>query len=368
MLFFQTAYQNIYRFWVADYVGGDVIVSKNARAYDFLHPLPLERDFDFRKFINHNPAFKEKVSPCLRVGAMLASKTSGNSLYCVVSGIDLRDKKGFTKQLSLFEGRMFDAHRNEVVLPREVAYSLDMQLGDYLVIYVKTKDGYQNFDLFKVVGYLNISLPARTFYSQTMVYMSLAKLRDLVTVDSDRVSEIIVLKKPGLFGAPLRGDFQRISGYISFSQIRSLFYAFCFMEIVILCFVFMMAFCAIYHNVGLMNAEREKEIGIYLTNGANPFWIRRLMFCELVIYTFYCSIWGGLMSLLVVVGVNNAGLYPDDIPTRFMMACSHFTIDNRWESYLVSFLIILSLMIIGSFGPIWRATENTRVNELLLRN
>jgi ABC-type lipoprotein release transport system permease subunit len=368
MLFFQTTYQNIYQFWVANYVGGDIIVSKDVRAYDFQHPLSPEHYFNFHKFINNNPAFKEKVSPCLRVGALLEDKMFGRSMYCVVNGIDQMNKKGFVNQLNLVDGRMFNNRRNEVVLPQQLAYRLGVGLGDSLVIYVMTKDGYQNFDLLKVVGLLNIALPAQTFYSQTMVYMPLVKLRELLTVGSDQVSEVVVFKKLGLLRAPLRGDFQQISGFTSFSLVRSLFFAFCFLEVIILFLVFVMAFCTIYQNVGLMNIEREKEIGIYLTNGAKPFWIRRLMFYELLFYSVYCSIWGGLLSLLVVIGVNNSGINFSDLPTKLLMACDHFIIGNHFETYLLSFLIILLLMIIGSWGPIWRATENTRITALFQKN
>jgi ABC-type lipoprotein release transport system permease subunit len=368
LLFFRTAYQNIYRFWIVNYIGGDIIVSKNTKPYDFLHPVPLERNFHFRKFIQKNPSFKERVSPCLRVSAVLASKTSGDSVYCVVNGIDPQDKKGVVKLLNIQQGRLFNNHSNEVVLPRELGYRLGIQLGDTLAIFVIAKDGYMNCDLFKVVGYLNIALPAQIFFNQSMVCMPLAKLREFVIADPDQVSEVIVYKKAGLFGAPLVGNFRQISGFTSFTWVRSLFYAFCFLETIILCLIFVMAFCAIYHNVGLMNVEREKEIGIYLANGAKPFWIRRLMFYELLIYSIYCSLLGGLLSLLVVIGVNNAGIYPNDVPTKLFMACLHFTIDNHWATYLLSFLIILLLMIIGSCGPIWRATENTRITELFQKN
>jgi ABC-type lipoprotein release transport system permease subunit len=368
MLFFSTAYQNIYRFWIVNCVGGDIIVSKNVKSYDFLHPVPLERNFNFHKFIINNPSFKGRVSPCLRVGAVLASKTSGDSVYCIVNGIDRRDKKGLVKLLKIQQGRIFNNNSNEVLLPRMLAFRFGVELGDTIMVFVIAKDGYYNFDLFKVAGFLNISLPAQLFFNQAMVYMPMNKLRELVVADPDQVSEAIVFKKAELFGGPLKGNFQQISAYTSFTWIRSLFYAFCFIEIAILLLVFVMAFCSIYHNVGLMNVEREKEIGIYLASGAKPFWIRRLMFYELLFYSIYCSLWGGLLSLLVVIGVNNAGIYPSDIPTKLLMACLHFTINNHLATYILSFIIILLLMIFGSIGPIWRATENTRITELFQKN
>ncbi len=368
MLFFRTAYRNIYQFWINNYIGGDIIVSKNVKPYDFLQPVPLERNFNFRSFIRKNPSFKDRVSPCLRVGAMLANKSSEDSLYCIVNGIDPENQKGVVKLLNIQQGRIFNNHSNEVVLPRSLGLRLGIQVGDTLAVFVMAKDGYMNCDLFKVVGFLSISLPAQIFFNQSMVFMSMANLRELVNAGPDQVSEVIVYKKAGLFGPPPAGNFRHISGYTSFTWVRSLFYAFCFLETIILSLIFVMAFCAIYHNVGLMNVEREKEIGIYLANGAKPFWIRRLMFYELFIYSLYCSFWGGLLSLVVIIGVNNAGIYPSDIATKLLMACLHFTIDNHWAIYLLSLLIILLLMLIGSWRPIWRATESTRVTELFQKN
>lgn len=368
MLFFRTVYQNIHQFWISNYVGGDIVVSKDIRAYDFQHPLSPQQYFGFHQFIHNNPAFKERVSPCLRVGASLEAKGIGRPIYCLVNGIDLRNKKGFVKQLKLLDGRIFNNHRNEVVIPEQLAYRIGVGLGDSLIIYIITKDGYQNFDLLRVVGFLDISLPAQTFYSQTMIYMPLAKLRELVMSGPDQVSEVVVYKKAGLFGALplplLRGNFQQISGFTSFSLVRSIFYAFCFLEVIILFLIFAMAFCAIYQNVGLMNIEREKEIAIYLTTGAKPFWIRRLMLYELFIYTVYCSIWGGLLSLLFIAGINSLGIVPDILPMKLLLACMHFIIGNHWGTYLIAFFIILLLMITGSLGPVWRATGNIRISAL----
>lgn len=368
MLFFRTVIRNIDQFWVADYVGGDLIVSKTNKTYDFTRPVPPEQFFRFSQFLSRNPTYRNRVSPCLRIGALIERQIYGQSSYCIVNGIDLQNQQGFVRQLQLFEGRMFNSNRNEVVLPKQMAENLSITLGDSLIIYVITKDGYLNFDLLQVVGLLDISLPAQTFFSQTMVYMPLAKLQELMTVDQDQVSEAVVFKKPGLLGRPLRGNYKLIKGVTSFSLIRSLFFAFRFLEAVILFLIFVMAFCAIYHNVGLMNVEREKEIGVYLTSGAKPAWIRWLMNYELLIYTVYCSLWGGLLTLLVVTGVNSLGIYPDDIPMKLLMACSHFSIGNHPGIYLLAFLIVLFLMITGSLRPVWRATENTRIIELLQKS
>lgn len=365
MSFFVTANRNINYFWVKSYVGGDIVVSKNLKRYDFLHPVPPEYFFNYHKFLTLNSSYQNKVSPCLRIGALLQSKkTNDRSCYCIVNGVDSHNLQALEQPLKLFEGRLFQNDQNEVVLPESIAANLKAKIGDQINIYVVTKDGYPNFEMVKVVGFLDISLGAQTYFRQTMVYMPINKIRELTTVGNDDVSEIISIKNRGIFPAFLQGNYRNISGVTSFSMARSLFYAFGFLRIVILLLIFVVAASSIYHNVGLMNSEREKEIGIYLTNGAQPSWIRRLLFYELFIYTIYCSVLGGIISYLAISGFNNLGFYPINIPTQLLMACNHFTITNYLGIYLISFLIMLGLMIVGSAGPIWESTGINRITKL----
>lgn len=362
--FFNTVNRNLQEFWVKDYVGGDIIVAKKLKQYDFMQPVAPEHYFRYTQFLTANPAFRNQVSPCLRVGALLESKTNGRSLYCIMNGVDLKNKRGLERQLDIIEGRLFRSDQFEVVLPEAIAASLKAKLGDSIVIYVVTPDGYYNFELIKVVGFLNVSFAVENIANQTMIFMPLNKMRELTTVGADEVSELISVKKAGLFPAQLHSDYRKVNGVTSFSIVRSLHFAFYFLEIVILLLILAITLSSIYHNVVLMNSEREKEIGIYLTSGAGPFWIRKLMFYELLIYSAYCSVWGGLLGCSAIIGFNSLGIYPINNISHLLLGASRFEITNQPGMYAVTFLVMLVMMFGGSVRPIWKATGKVRIMDL----
>jgi len=155
---------------------------------------------------------------------------------------------------------------------------------------------------------------------------------------------------------------------VALSIVRSLSMAFNFLEWVIFLLIFSLALSSIYHNVVLMNTERYGEIGVYLTYGAKPAWIQKLFLLELGIYTFYCSILGGIFSWLFIYGFNSLGIYPIDVATEIIMSSNHFLIQVEPMTFVTTFILLLGLMVAGSMGPIWRATSSQQVIGLFKKN
>lgn len=364
---FTTINNNLWTYWVKDFIGGDIIVSQKLQTYDIFTPISPDYYFDYLDFLKANRTFdKPQVSPRLRVGALLENKNSDNSVPCIVIGVDLQTEKKLNDYIQVDEGRLFDPSQNEMVIPESVASNINAKIGDQIVMYVKTKEGYLNYNLVKVVGFLSLS-SASSYLGQNIAYMPISQVRDLTMSDDNTVSELLYVKKG--IDIPNRGSgYKVINALNSFSIVRSLSLAFGFLVIIIFLLIFSFSLSSIYNNVTIMSAERYKEIGVYLTYGAKPYWIWFLLLLELVIYTLYCSLFGGLFSLLVVVGINNLGLYPIDMPTEMLMSSSHFIMKIGPSLFISAFLILLCLVILGGLRPIWSATGNIRVSSLFSNN
>lgn len=181
----------------------------------------------------------------------------------------------------------------------------------------------------------------------------------------DTVSELLYAPGGGGFSSSLRrSGYRRVGGLTAFSMVRSLYLAFRFLAFALYIPVFAFTLSVVYHNVVLLNAERVREIGVYLTYGARPYWLRRLFLLELTLYTAYCAVFGGILSYLAVKGINSLGFYPIDIATEVLMASTHFLIKTDLAGFGLAFVILWGLVLAGSVRPIWEATAASRVVEL----
>lgn len=360
--FFATIHQNLWRYWIQDFIGGDLIVSRNLdQQFDIFTPVPPSHYFDYQQFLKNNHAFAGKVSPHLRFAALLENKITNDSTVSIVIGLDPEKDAALGHQLRISEGRPFKPDQKEIVLSETAASNINAKIGDQIIIYAKTKDGYLNYDLFKITGYFDLS-SAASLLGQKIAFLPLAKTRELLMADSG-VSELLYTGTKGSIFAGLnqRRLYQKVSGLDSFSFVRSLSLAFRFLALVIFLLIFAFAISSIYHNVTLMNEERMGEIGVYLTYGAKPLWIRKLFLLELTIYTMYCALLGSIVSWLALVFLNSLGIYSIDIATEVIMSTTHFIFRIDFRMFLGSFFILWGLVILGSLRPVWKSSGSRRV-------
>ena len=225
----------------------------------------------YHKFLRENPGLATRVAPQLRVGALLENKTTDDSNPCIITGLDLGRQRRLNDFLKISDGRYFTPGKKEIVLSEAVALNIKAKIGEKIVIYIITKDGYPNFDLLTVVGFVKRESAAMDA-GQYIAYMSIEQVRELMMTDKDSVSELLYVD-PGnhnLIG--LNGPYRMMSGMAALSIVRSLSLAFNFLKIIIFLLIFSLAISSIYHNVVLMSMERYGEIGVYLTYGAKPAW------------------------------------------------------------------------------------------------
>lgn len=365
---FSTINENLRTYWVKDFIGGDFIVNAESPSYDLFNPIPSEHYFTYGDFLHNEPQLKERVAPRLRVGVLLEGRTSGDSTTCILIGVDPEAERKLNDHLVVTEGRVFSPGTKKIILPEVVATNIGVGLGDEIIVYLMTEDGYLNYDLLTVEGYLGLSFAA-AWFGQDIGFIPLDLARELLLTSKDTVSELLYVPSGGgLFSGLHRSHYRRVEGAAAFSIARALYLAYRFLAFALYIPVFAFILSVVYHNVVLLNAERVKEIGVYLTYGARPFWLRRLFLLELIFYTAYCAVFGGAFSHLMVKGINSLGFYPIDIATEVLMASDHFVMKTKPINFCLTFIILWGLVLVGSLRPIWEATATRRVIELFDKN
>src|SRR5690554_3252616 len=123
---FSTINENLWTYWVEDFVGGDLIVEAGLPSYDLFNPIPPEHYFSYGKFLDAGPHMKEKVAPRLRVGALLEGRETGDSAACVLIGVDLEKERNLNDHITVTAGRPFTSGTNEIILPEAVAANIEI--------------------------------------------------------------------------------------------------------------------------------------------------------------------------------------------------------------------------------------------------
>jgi ABC-type lipoprotein release transport system permease subunit len=357
---FATIHRNLWNYWVKDLIGGNIIASNAVKTFDVYSPPKPDNFISYQKFLRENPGLAAKVTPQLRAGALLENKATNDSNSCIITGLDLKKQRRLNDYLQISEGRYFKPGKKEIVLAESVALNIKAKIGEQIIVYIITKDGYPNFDLLTVVGFVKRQSAAMNV-GEYIAYMAIDKVRELMMTDDDAVSELLYVNQGSHNIIGLHGPYKMYSGMSAISIVRSLSLAFSFLEIIIFLLIFSLAISSIYHNVILMVTERYSEIGVYLTYGAKPAWVRKIFLLELMLYAFYCSILGGIFSWGLIYGINSLGIYPIDLATEILLATNHFTITINGTMFAVSFVILLILVILGSLRPIWQATSSQQV-------
>ena len=358
---FSTIRENLWNYWVADFLGGHIIIREGIEDYDLFHPLPFEEFFSYSDFLKENPNMRDVVAPHLKTGVLLEGRSSQNSVDCIITGIDLEKETGLSNHIRIRAGRYFRPGAKEIIIPESVGLMIGAELGDEIVLFFITKDGYFNYDLFTVVGFIEISLAA-TYFGHYRGFVSIDILREMLMITDDTVSELLyVPERENSFSVFKSTGYRMVNGISSFSVVRAFSKAFSFLKLTLFLLVFFFTVIVVYHNVVIINEERIKEIGIYLTYGAGTYWIKSLMFLELIFYTVYCGIWGCIISWLFIKWINSLGIYSIDMATEIVMASAHFVLKTDWTEFFKAFLLLLLLVVAGGCRPIWKATESSRI-------
>lgn len=243
-----------------------------------------------------------KASPRLHGFGLVSS--GENSSGSQILGIDPSKEKRVTEfHNHLFKGS-FVKNDKDVLLGRKIAITLDVSIGDELVIVTQAADGSIGNDLYRVAGILK---GIGEEIDRSTVMMSLTDFRDLFSL-SDVATEIVIrrMEEDNDLSA-LRNRIQQALPTEEVKTWKDMFPAVSDMleltdvSIYILLAIIYIAGSLIMLNTMLMSVfERIKELGIMMAIGFRPLQVLILIFLE----TFLITLCGSLIGLLIGVGLS----------------------------------------------------------------
>jgi hypothetical protein len=360
--FFSALGANLNRYWRDGLMLADLAVPAEEGRVDQMSPVNPAHYFDPAAFWRELPLPSGSAAPRLRFGALIGSQAGSMELEqgLVVVGLDPAAESAFLPPPRLKEGRWLSGRPGEIVLPQAVAGAIGVDLGSGVVIETVTADGFSNMEAATLVGVLDVPAAAQIFGAYTG-YLSLPQAQSLV--DSPLVSEMVIA--PGLVGqGQTRGGFRMGTALSNLPVSRAISLAYLLLQSTVVIFLGIFTIGIVNQNIRLMNEERTAEIGVYLSYGASPAWIRGLMFLELAGYALWCAILGGAAGLAVLGGLTLAGLYPVDLVTDVLMGGAPLSLWPHPGLWLASYGLLLACTWAAASRPLFQATGESAVVKL----
>ena len=243
-----------------------------------------------------------QAAPRLHAFGLVSS--GENSSGSQIMGIDPVGETRVTEfHNHLFKGS-FITQDNHVLVGKKLAVTLNVSIGDELVIVTQAADGSIGNDLYRIAGILR-SISEEI--DRSTVMMSLTDFRELFSLP-DVATEIVIRRADETDDLPTLRD--RIKNAVPSEEVktwREMFPAVSDMleltdvSIYILLTIIYLAGSLIMLNTMLMSVfERIKELGIMMAIGFRPLQVLTLIFLE----TFLLTLCGALIGLLLGVSLS----------------------------------------------------------------
>lgn len=362
LLFFWSLFSqinaNMYKFWVDRFVGGNIIISSDVKYYDFYTPVSMDYVFSFSGLKEHLSGNKAILAPRLRTVALFDKK---QEQPLITIGIVPEIEQELGNHIRVTKGKWCRSGKNEVMLTSDTARTIGVDIGDEVIFTVKTHNGYPSYELLTVTGFVSFGNIGFVIGSN-IAYMPLDTLQKLTLLGSDSVNEVVT--NSDLVKYKLGKDYRFVPGTSAFSMSRLISIGVQALGLLLLIVLGTFLFQTVSHNIVIMLDERMREIGVFLTFGARPSWIRCIMALELFIYGLYCMALGSVFGTLLIWGFNSLGFYPVDIATEILMSSSHFVISLHARYYVICFAVIFLLLGLAASISIIRNTARKSIRSM----
>ncbi len=362
LLFFWSLFSqinaNMRKFWMDRFVGGNIIINSDVKYYDFYTPISMDHVFSFSGLQKRLLGNKAILAPRLRTVALFEKK---QEQPLITIGIVPEVEQELGNHIRVTKGKWCRSGKKEVMLTSGTARTIGVTIGDKVVFTVKTHNGYPSYERLTVVGFVSFGTVGFAFGSN-IAYMPLDELQELTLLDSDSVNEVVT--NSDLVKHKLGENYRFVPGTSAFSMSRLISIGVRAAGLLLLIVLGTFLFQTVAHNIVIMLDERMREIGVFLTFGARPSWIRCIMALELFLYALYCMVLGSVLGTLLIWGFNSLGFYSVDIATEILMSSSHFVISLYARYYVICFAVISLLLGLAASISIVRNTARKSIRSI----
>ncbi len=369
---FGSLLENQRSYWGDTLLGSGSIVSEKMENYKVAALPKPDSYFQKSRLGNLGDELDGTFSPRLRIPIMARASEKEREVSTILFGVDPEHELTLTPEVYVTEGEYPESGKKEVALTYRAAGSLGVGVGDSLYLYTRTTDGRINYEKVRVtgeLGYRDLTTVHHQGVPEALIYAPLGLAQNLRGLEEETISELVFRGgsfwgKWNLRRATPEG-FKLADFWGSSPMLSSLYLAFSFFRWLILGVVLLIVFVSAYHNVKLMIQERLKEIGVYLTFGADKIWVGSLWFLELSIYLFYCSIWGAGFSLLTIWGLNRLGIYSISGEFTIILGGPRLLLGLSPRFFLIPFGFFWFVLLLSAVCPIYWGLGEDIASDLL---
>jgi ABC-type lipoprotein release transport system permease subunit len=227
---------------------------------------------------------------------------------------------------------------NEIIMPEQLAKNLYLNIGDAAILIVRTVDGYQNYEFVTLSGYFDTGI-ASLLYSDSVAYMPINSLREIMMADSETVNEILTFD--GDFAFKSDEDFIHYKAIEKLSLPKMADIVFILMEIILMAFFLgFIAQLILSSSVDLID-RRKSEISVLLAYGLTKSEIITQFIMEMAFFVLVVLLTGGLFCIILTGIINQAHFYAFNLPIEFIFSSLELQINiDPLLFFLVSFLFL----------------------------
>jgi ABC-type lipoprotein release transport system permease subunit len=368
--FFSSFFVNHQRYWGDLLFGSGVIVSQDSTDYEVIVPADPESYFPLSAV--EEMLVKEGIdySPRLRAGALLQNLGEEEEVMYNLWGVDVNSELKITPGVYIKEGRYPATGAAEVALFAAGAEKLKVKIGDEVIIYINTVEGYPNYTLATVSGILDYK-EEHFLYDQVFAYAPLDFVQGLKGIEDGRVSDVsfraVSIWKKIVMQWNLPKGFRILELRESIGVLDMIQTILSFCKWMVLGMVIAVIVSVMYHNLNQMLNERQKEIGVYISYGARKGKVVGVLLLELTLYLLYCSLLGLLLSVLFILVINGLNLKDTEEISVLVVGGAVLRMYFSINSFVQTFGLLWLFASLAAIKPLWMGIKERRIIDLLTR-
>ncbi|MET1255510.1 ABC transporter permease [Aliikangiella maris] len=333
----------------------------------------FDRDYEY---FSLDPAIKQKLAtmdevkylhPRLEVLAQVS--THNDTVSQQLLAYDLSVEKKLNNNFNFIQGRMLQAGKKEIILPKDFAERYQVKVDDSLAVLAKTTKGRINVIRLKVVGIFTIS--NLSIWFENYLYTDIGSAQIIANdpnvatriniglKENTNIEQFIEKVAPLIeeVKTPTKKSVEFTNWQVGAENFKiqiQMFETSFFVLIMIVCLVLA---AAITFTTILVTMERTKEIATYGGLGARPKKIRRILVTENVILSNIFSITGILLAIIIYLITQQVGIPVTSEYVASIIGSSRFYPALDIEGFVGSFILTWLVAFIASYFVTRSATK-----------
>ena len=369
---FGSLLENHRAYWGGTLLGSGTIVPENTDDFRIAAPPAPDSYFRESRLKDIRGTSGLALSPRLRVPVIVKKPGRKVKTSTVLFGVDPKRELTITSDVKVIEGNYPETGTQHAALTYRGATSLNLEVGEKLRLCTEAVNGSPKCETVRVsgiLGYHERTTVYRPGLPRPLIYAPLSLSQTLRGVKEGVIGEMAFREKSFLagraLGRNLPEDFRTESLWNSSSMLSALRVVFSFFRWLIIAVILLIVFVSAYHNIKLMIQERLREIGIYMTFGANKTWVGFLWCWELTLYLLYCSVLGSGLGLGALLGLKQIGINSINRQFTLILGGSRLSLRTYPRFFLIPFFLFWLVLMLSATVPICLGLSEEIASDLL---